>query len=121
VLDKNTEESSRYLQEPQHFLQEGMGYQWIQGTSPQTLFYGLTDSPVGLAAGIVEKFYTWCDCQGDVDACFGSEAVTSLPWSNLMCLLRTSELFSVNFDKKRQSSWPPTGSGTIESENQLKL
>ena len=32
------------------FLKEETGYQWIQGTRPQTLSYGLVDSPVGLAA-----------------------------------------------------------------------
>lgn len=35
------------------------GYRWIQGTRPQTLAYGLTDSPVGLAAWILEKFHDW--------------------------------------------------------------
>ena len=35
----------------------------IQGTKPQTLSYGLTDSPAGLAAWIVEKFAAWSDCQ----------------------------------------------------------
>lgn len=35
------------------------GYQQIQGTKPQTLSYGLTDSPVGLAAWILEKFHGW--------------------------------------------------------------
>ena len=35
------------------------GYQGIQGTKPQTLAYALTDSPVGLAAWIAEKFHGW--------------------------------------------------------------
>jgi len=35
------------------------------GTKPQTLAYGLTDSPAGLAAWILEKFRTWSDCHGD--------------------------------------------------------
>ena len=35
------------------------GYQQIQGTKPQTLSYGLTDSPTGLAAWILEKFHGW--------------------------------------------------------------
>jgi microsomal epoxide hydrolase len=34
-------------------------YQQIQGTKPQTLAYGLTDSPAGLAAWILEKFHGW--------------------------------------------------------------
>ena len=57
----------RYLDELAHCLKEETGYQWIQGTKPQTLAYGLTDSPVGLAAWIVEKFRTWSDCGGDVE------------------------------------------------------
>ena len=35
------------------------GYQQIQGTKPQTLAYGLTDSPAGLAGWILEKFHGW--------------------------------------------------------------
>jgi microsomal epoxide hydrolase len=48
------------------FLAEETGYQAIQGTKPQTLAYGLTDSPAGLAGWILEKFRTWSDCDGDV-------------------------------------------------------
>ncbi|MFI5000806.1 MAG: alpha/beta fold hydrolase, partial [Reyranellales bacterium] len=40
-------------------------YQRIQATRPQTLGVALTDSPVGLAAWIVEKFQAWSDCAGD--------------------------------------------------------
>jgi pimeloyl-ACP methyl ester carboxylesterase len=46
------------------------GYSHIQGTRPQTLAYGLSDSPSGLAAWIVEKFREWSDCAGDVERCF---------------------------------------------------
>ena len=42
----------------------------IQGTKPLTLAYGLNDSPVGLAAWIVEKFRAWSDCGGDVESRF---------------------------------------------------
>ena len=48
-----------------NFLKEETGYQWIQGTRPQTLAFGLTDSPAGLAAWIVEKFRAWTDCDGN--------------------------------------------------------
>ncbi|NCF44336.1 MAG: alpha/beta fold hydrolase [Proteobacteria bacterium] len=40
------------------------GYSKQQATRPQTLGYGLADSPSGQAAWIVEKFYQWMDCQG---------------------------------------------------------
>jgi pimeloyl-ACP methyl ester carboxylesterase len=46
------------------------GYSHEQGTKPQTLSYGLNDSPVGLAAWIVEKFRSWSDCGGDVESVF---------------------------------------------------
>ncbi len=54
-------EEAAYLQQLKHFLKEETGYQWIQGTKPQTLAYGLTDSPAGLAAWIAEKFRSWSD------------------------------------------------------------
>jgi len=49
------------------FQKDETGYQSIQGSKPQTLGYGLNDSPAGLAAWIVEKFRTWSDCDGDVE------------------------------------------------------
>lgn len=49
------------------------GYQAIQGTKPQSLAYGLTDSPAGLAAWVVEKFKTWSDCDGDIENSFSKD------------------------------------------------
>ncbi len=40
------------------------GYSKQQATRPQTLGYGLADSPIGQAAWILEKFYQWTDCDG---------------------------------------------------------
>jgi microsomal epoxide hydrolase len=54
----------------QQFLKEETGYQRIQGTKPQTLAYGLNDSPAGLAAWIVEKFRSWSDCDGEIERRF---------------------------------------------------
>jgi microsomal epoxide hydrolase len=62
-----TDEEIRYLEQLSTWLREETGYQWIQGTRPQTLAYGLTDSPAGLAAWIVEKFRAWTDCGGDLE------------------------------------------------------
>lgn len=64
VADPSPEEA-RYFEELTVFLKEETGYQWIQGTRGQTLAYGLTDSPAGLAAWIFEKFRQWTDCDGD--------------------------------------------------------
>jgi microsomal epoxide hydrolase len=55
------------------FMEREAGYQQIQGTKPQTLGYGLNDSPAGLAAWIVEKFRTWSDCDGDVEQRFSKD------------------------------------------------
>jgi pimeloyl-ACP methyl ester carboxylesterase len=49
------------------FNQNGTGYQKIQGSKPQTLGFGLTDSPSGLCAWITEKFHAWTDCDGRVE------------------------------------------------------
>jgi microsomal epoxide hydrolase len=65
-----TDEERQYLDELQHWLAEESGYHWIQGTKPQTLAYGLTDSPVGLAAWMTEKFRSWSDCGGEIERCF---------------------------------------------------
>ncbi len=60
-------EQKAFLANLKGWLDEETGYQWIQGTKPQTLSFALTDSPAGLAAWIVEKFRSWTDCGGDVE------------------------------------------------------
>ena len=47
------------------YMAEETGYQSIQSTKPQTLGYGLNDSPAGLASWIVEKFHGWTAHNGD--------------------------------------------------------
>jgi pimeloyl-ACP methyl ester carboxylesterase len=54
------------------------GYSAIQSTRPQTLGYGLSDSPAGLAAWLVEKWRSWTDCAGDPLARFGDFLLTTL-------------------------------------------
>jgi microsomal epoxide hydrolase len=60
-------EERAYLDVCARWLKEETGYQWIQGTRPQTLAYGVTDSPAGLAAWIAEKFHVWSDNNGDLE------------------------------------------------------
>ena len=50
-------------------------YQGIQNTKPQSLGIGLTDSPAGLAAWIVEKFHGWSDCGGDPRSRFSMDTL----------------------------------------------
>jgi pimeloyl-ACP methyl ester carboxylesterase len=56
-----------YLANARRRYQEDMGYYAIQGTRPQTLGYGLTDSPTGLLAWLTDKFREWTDCGGDLE------------------------------------------------------
>jgi microsomal epoxide hydrolase len=70
-----TDEERAFVAELQHWRREEQGYGMIQGTKPQTLAYALTDSPLGLAAWIVEKFRTWSDCGGDVEQRFSKDVL----------------------------------------------
>ncbi|MFV8054705.1 epoxide hydrolase family protein [Mycobacterium sp. 48b] len=51
------------------------GYAAIQATKPDTVAYGLTDSPVGLAAWLVEKFRSWTDCNGDLESILSKDEI----------------------------------------------
>ena len=65
-----SEAEKTLIREREEWQQTEGGYAHIQGTKPQTLAYGLNDSPAGLAAWIVEKYRTWSDCDGDVERRF---------------------------------------------------
>src|SRR4051794_9083570 len=83
MLENPNAEEKVFLAELNNFLKEETGYQWIQGTRPQTLAFGLTDSPVGLAAWIVEKFRAWSDNDGDLESAISRDemlANISLYW-----------------------------------------
>lgn len=64
-----------YLEHVERWDETERGYSAIQSTRPQTLGYGLADSPVGLAAWLVEKWRAWSDCDGDVDARIGRDTL----------------------------------------------
>ena len=70
-------EQALITQRDKWFTDEG-GYNHIQGTKPQTLAYGLNDSPVGLAAWIVEKYRTWSDCGGDVEKSYTKDELLTI-------------------------------------------
>lgn len=52
------------------FFGQGSAYSFQQSTFPQTLAYGLNDSPAGLLAWILEKKRAWADTGGDVETRF---------------------------------------------------
>jgi pimeloyl-ACP methyl ester carboxylesterase len=63
-LENPTEQEKAALAALSHHRKWGTGYSKQQSTRPQTLGYGLADSPVGQLAWIVEKFWDWADCDG---------------------------------------------------------
>ena len=73
MLSDPSPEEQVFLRELEYWIKEEMGYQWIQGTQPQTLAFGLSDSPVGLAAWLLEKFRKWSDCGGDPESVFSKD------------------------------------------------
>ena len=83
MLSDPSPEEREFIGQLEAWLKEETGYQWIQGTRPQTLAFGLSDSPAGLAAWIVEKFRAWSDCGGEVESVFKRDhllANISLYW-----------------------------------------
>ena len=63
AMDGVTEEEMERFGASAARIARGTGYMAIQSTKPQTLAYGLNDSPVGLAAWILEKFQVWSDLE----------------------------------------------------------
>jgi epoxide hydrolase len=65
VEGQATPEEARALQGIKYYADWDSGYSKQQSTRPQTLGYGLTDSPSGQAAWVLEKFWAWTDCDGN--------------------------------------------------------
>ncbi len=64
TMDQLTDQEQDALKAMQFYQDHDSGYSKQQSTRPQTLGYGLADSPAGQAAWIIEKFYQWMDCDG---------------------------------------------------------
>ena len=75
--EKLTEEEIQFQKSAQEWSTTEGGYSHQQRTKPLTLAYGLNDSPVGLCAWIVEKFYSWSDCNGNIESVFTKDELLS--------------------------------------------
>ena len=81
-------------------------YSLIQSTKPQTIAYSLTDSPVGLAAWIVEKFRAWSDCGGDLRKRFSEDELLT----NITIYWLTGTIgSSMRMYYENSRAWPSTG------------
>jgi pimeloyl-ACP methyl ester carboxylesterase len=73
------EELGKMKEREAFWTDEQTGYSHMHGTRPQTIGYALNDSPLGLAAWIVEKYRAWCDCDGNPEKAFTrDELLTNL-------------------------------------------
>jgi microsomal epoxide hydrolase len=84
--DNLTDEEKRYYEIVSKWMKEETGYFSIQSTKPQTLAFALSDSPVGLAAWIFEKFHSW----GDWQSCLSYEDVIT----NIMIYWVTNTIYT---------------------------
>lgn len=64
TMNDLTDLEKRALAGMKHYMDNDSGYSKQQSTRPQTIGYSLTDSPSGQLAWIVEKFWSWMDCDG---------------------------------------------------------
>ncbi|HWB93254.1 MAG TPA: epoxide hydrolase [Puia sp.] len=62
-----TEAEKDYFRRGQQWLMQDGAYGLLQSTKPQTLAYAVNDSPIGLAAWIIDKFYAWTDHPGNLE------------------------------------------------------
>ncbi|WP_416974033.1 epoxide hydrolase family protein [Streptomyces sp. 4F14] len=74
-LDPSTLDDAerQFLQDAQEWARQEGAYQMVQSSKPQTLAYGLNDSPAGLAAWLFEKYQSWSD--GDAVTALGLDAI----------------------------------------------
>jgi pimeloyl-ACP methyl ester carboxylesterase len=90
------------------YMDDGSGYAQIQSTRPQTLAYGLTDSPVGQLAWIVERFQEWTHAELPEDAVDRDHLLT-----NVMLYWLTGTAGSAGnlyYEVKHSGEWPePSG------------
>ena len=70
------------------------GYRTQQATKPQTLSYGMMDSPVGVAAWIIEKFYFWSDLKNnDIESVYSKDTLLA----NIMVYIITKTFNSASW------------------------
>jgi pimeloyl-ACP methyl ester carboxylesterase len=73
-----TEAENAYVSRLRQWDEVERGYSAIQSTRPQTLGYALNDSPAGLAAWILEKWRSWSDSGGDLEARFSRDFLLTM-------------------------------------------
>ncbi|MGG4048932.1 epoxide hydrolase family protein [Paenibacillus favisporus] len=103
---KLSEEELKYKKNASAWIADEGGYMSLQSTRPQTLAYGLSDSPVGLAGWIIEKFRAWSDCNGNLELKFSKdELITHM----MIYWVTNTAMSAANIYYENSHSLPPLG------------
>jgi pimeloyl-ACP methyl ester carboxylesterase len=102
-----TQEEIRFEKDAADWYDKEGAYSHQQKTKALTLAYGLNDSPIGLCAWIIEKFYSWADCKGNLENVFSKNellANVTLYWvtetlHSSIRLYHESRKLPLNFQK----------------------
>ena len=99
------------LGKPADMEVDGFGYVEIQSTKVQTIGYGLTDSPVGLAAWIIEKYHGWSDHDGNIEHTYTKDELLT----NIMIYWVTNSITSASrlYYESRHGTPRPTSPITV--------
>jgi microsomal epoxide hydrolase len=93
---------------------ETTAYLDLQSTKPQTIGYSLSDSPVGLAAWIVEKYHGWSDHEGDLEKVYTKDQLLTVVTIYWVTNTGTSSAWNY-YERRHQAPLPavrvtvPTG------------
>ena len=99
VMSAPTEQEQAVFARLGWYQEKDNGYAMIQKTRPQTIGYGLADSPVGQMAWIVEKLHGWSDCDGDPENIYSKDEMLDnvmLYWLN-NCAASSARLYWHSF------------------------
>ncbi len=105
-----TPEQRRWWDEVKAYREKEWGYVQLQSTKPQSLSFGLADSPSGLAAWMVEKWRRWSDCEGDIERVYTKDQLLT----NIMIYWATNTIGSslrLYFESFGPMTGPPAYSG----------
>jgi pimeloyl-ACP methyl ester carboxylesterase len=73
-----TAQERAYLSHVEQWDATERGYSAVQSTRPQTLGFALNDSPAGLAAWVLDKWRSWSDSGGDLEAAFSRDFLLTM-------------------------------------------
>jgi len=103
-------EHREWWEEVKAYRAREWGYVQLQSTKPQSVAFGLQDSPSGLAAWIVEKWRRWSDCDGDLESVYTKDELLT----NVMIYWVTNTIASsmrLYYESFGPMTGPPAYSG----------